>query len=127
MTDLLQRGAAWLTGQLQAHASRPVTYLRGAQSVVVQATLGKSEFEQTDAQGFKTISEVRDWLIPTADLVLGGTTVLPERGDQIQESADDGTHLYEVVPVGGEPPYRYSDPYRRLLRIHVREIDRETL
>lgn len=126
MPDLLQRGLLWLTNQLQSHASRRVTYRRGALSVVVQATAGSTKFEQTDAEGLQLVSEVRDWLIPTAALVLAGVPTLPERGDRIEDSDLRGRHQFEVVPVGGEPPYRYCDPDRQLLRIHVREIDCET-
>jgi len=125
--DLLQTGLSWLAGQLHEHASRPVIYERGTNSVVVQATPGKTEFEQTDAQGFKTVSEVRDWLIPTTELVLANVLTLPERGDRIRETEGDVVHVYEVVPVGGEPPYRFTDPYRTLLRVHVREIDLEAV
>jgi hypothetical protein len=123
--DLLQTGLTWLAGRLHEQVSRPVTYERGADSVVLQATPGKTEFEQTDAQGFRMVSEVRDWLIPATDLVLAGIVTLPERGDRIRETDGDTVHVYEVVPVGGAPPYRFTDPYRTLLRVHVREIDTE--
>lgn len=125
MSDLLQTGLAWLASQLKQHASRPVTYVRGNDSAVVQATPAKTEFEQSDTHGFKTDSEIRDFLIATADLVLAGVTVLPERGDLIRDTDGQTVHVFEVVPVGNEPHWRYSDPYRNLLRIHVREIDSE--
>ena len=34
------------------------------------------------------------------------------------------TQLYEVMAPGGEPPFRYSDPYRRTLRIHTKHVGR---
>jgi len=125
--DLLHQGAAWLTAQLQQFASRQVTYRRGETSVVVQATAARTTGESTDTQGLRIQTEVRDWLIPTKSLVLGGTPILPERGDRIEEQTDEEVVVFEVVPVGSEPPYRYCDPFRTLLRIHVREIDRENL
>ncbi|MBI3866814.1 MAG: hypothetical protein HY290_33460 [Planctomycetia bacterium] len=125
MSDLLQSGLAWLAQKLKQHASRQVTYERGVNSVVLLATPAKTQFEQSDTSGLKVDSEIRDFLIAPADLVLAGEMVLPERGDLIRESDGSTLHLFEVVPVGGEPPYRYTDPYRNLFRIHVREIDTE--
>lgn len=127
MADLLQAGLAWLGSQLKQHASRTVTYVRGNDSVPVQATPAKTEFEQADTHGFKIDSEIRDFLIAAADLVLNGVVVLPERGDLIQDTDSTTVHVFEVVPIGNEPPYRYSDPYRLMLRIHVREIDTESV
>lgn len=92
---------------------------------MVPATPGKSEFEQTDTHGFKTVTEVRDYLIPTASLAFAGVSTLPERGDLIRDIYGDVVHVFEVVSVGNEPHYWFSDPYRTMLRIHVREIDSE--
>jgi hypothetical protein len=30
--------------------------------------------------------------------------------------------VYEVNAPGGQPPWRYSDPYRKALRIHTKHI-----
>lgn len=125
MADLLEWGQGWLGEKLQQHASRPVTYVRGPLSAVVPATLGKSQFEQIDTHGFKTVTEVRDYLIPTALLVLGGAATLPERGDLIRDRYGDTVHVFEVISIGNEPHYRFTDPYRGRLRIHVREMDTE--
>jgi hypothetical protein len=127
VADLLETGLAWLGDQLKQHASRSVTYVRGTDSVVVQATPGKTEFEQADAHGLKTISETRDYLIQVADLVVAGVQILPERGDQIRDTYGETVHVFEATPVGSEPPFRFADPYRTVLRIHVREIDTEAL
>jgi len=111
MEDRLQQGLAWLTDRLQQFASRPVTYRRGAAAVVVSATAGRTTGESTDSQGLRIQTEVR----------------LPERGDRIEESTGREIVVFEVVPLGSEPPYRYCDPCRTLLRIHVREMERESL
>jgi hypothetical protein len=102
--------------------ARPVTYCRGEQSVEVQATLGRTVFEIADAYGVVEQSESRDFLIPAADLVLGGAVTLPERGDRVRETQDGKTLVYEVMAPGKEPHYRFSDVYRRTLRIHTRQV-----
>ena len=122
MADLLEQGAAWLEGMRKAHASRSVTYTRGAESVEVQATVGRTLFEVTDDYGIVERTESRDFLILAADLVLGGAAVLPERGDRIRETQDAKTYVYEVMAPGKEPHWRFSDAYRRTLRIHTKHV-----
>ena len=124
MPDLLETGATWLAGQLKAHASRDVTYRRGAQQVVLKATAGRTEAEATDDEGGVLRIESRDFIVQAADLVLGGTRTLPELGDLIELTDSQGVvHRYELMTLGVEGHWRWSDPYHTLLRIHTKEID----
>ncbi len=125
MTDLLDKGSAWLEGQRKKHATREVTYLRGANAVVVKSTIGRTLFEQDDGAGVIIRTQVRDYLIDTADLVLAGQPTLPEKGDRIEETDAGKKYVYEVLPLGSEPHWRYSDPYRRTLRIHTKLVGTE--
>ena len=122
MADLLEWASAWLDGMRAKHAAQPVTYCRGEQSVEVAATVGRTVFEIADAYGVVEQSESRDFLIPAADLVLGDAVTLPERGDRVRETQDGKTLVYEVMAPGKEPHYRFSDVYRRTLRIHTRQV-----
>ena len=123
MADLLETGAAWLDDQRQKHMTRTVTYERGTVSVDVQATVGRSTFEYSDEYGAKVVFETRDYLIRTEDLVLDGQTTLPQRGDRIRETIVGQACVFEVMGPGEEPEWRYSDPYRRALRIHTKQVD----
>jgi hypothetical protein len=125
MTDLLEQASAWLDRMRARHMVRPVTYCRGKQSVEVQATLGRTVFEIADAYGVVEQSESRDFLILACDLVLGGTQTLPERGDRVWETQEGKTFVYEVMAPGKEPHYRFSDVYRRTLRIHTKQVATE--
>ena len=125
MADMLEQGASWLDGQRHQHMTRSVSYARGSSTVEVQATIGRTEFEQTDEYGIVHKVESRDYLIRTADLVLDGQPTLPKRGDQIRESDGTTTFVYEVLSPGDEPVFRYSDPYRKALRIHTKHIATE--
>ena len=127
MTDLLQQGSDWLEAKRTQYASRVVTYARGAQSVEVLATIGKTTFEVDDGYGVLVRHESRDFLILTADLVLDAEQVLPQRGDRIRETQNQTVFIYEVSAPGKEPCWRYSDPYRKTLRIHTTEIATEVL
>ena len=125
MADLLNQGSAWLEGQRKKHATRDVTYRRGMESVVVKATIGRTVFEQDDGAGVIVRTQVRDYLIDTADLVLAGQQTLPEKGDRIEETDAGQQFVHEVLPLGGEQHWRYSDPYRRALRIHTKLVETE--
>jgi len=127
VADLLRQGAAWLDGQRHTHLTQTVQYQRGADSVALAATIGRTEFEQADEYGVLHRIEARDYVIRAADLMLGGETVLPKAGDQIHETEGAVTHIYEVMAPGGEPPWRYSDPYRVALRIHTKHVKTEAV
>lgn len=122
---MLEAGSNWLQQQRRKHATRSVQYRRGTDSVAVMATVGRTLFEQDDGAGSIIRTEVRDYLIDTADLVLGGQNVLPEKGDRIEESSDGKRFVYEVMTIGKEPHWRYSDPYCKTLRIHTKHIATE--
>lgn len=123
--DLLNQGSAWLQSQRKKHATREVTYRRGAAATVVLATVGRTTFEQDNGAGILLHAQVRDYLIDTADLVLVGEASLPANGDRIEEIDAGQTFIYEVLPLGGEPCWRYSDPYRQTLRIHTKLVETE--
>ena len=134
MTNLLEIGSAWLGEKMQAHAASTVSYYRGAQSVSVSATVGRPAFEVDGGDGGKLSYEVRDYLIPAADLILGGTVTEPKVGDQVRHTIGETTFVYEVLePMtlssGGvgqlEPHFRYSDEFRKLLRIHTKLVSEE--
>lgn len=126
MADLLEQGMTFLDEKRHQHMTRTVVYQRGASSVEVAATLGATTFEQADAFGIVQKIESRDFLIRTADLVLDEVQTLPKAGDRIRDVSGEQVFVYEVSAPGNEPPFRYSDPYRRALRIHTKHIATES-
>ena len=127
MTNLLQTGSSWLADQMKTHASVDVVYERGAEQVPVKATIGKTEFELDDGSGVVVRIQSRDYLIHAADLQLSGSPTLPVAGDRIRETQGDKTFVYEVMAPGNEPHYRYSDTFRKLLRIHSKHVASEDI
>jgi hypothetical protein len=125
MPDVLEQGLAWLDDQRHAHMTRSVTYERGPDSVQLAATVGRTEFEQVDEHGIVQRLQSRDYLLRAADLVLAGQVTLPKSGDLIRETDGGQTFVYGVMAPGGEPPWRYSDPYRKALRIHTKHVSTE--
>jgi len=124
--DMLDRGAAFLESQRHQHMTRSVVYRRGTDEKEVLATVGKTEFEQADDSGLIHRVESRDFLVRTEDLDLGAGPILPRAGDQVRETVGTNVFVYEVNAPGGQPPFRYSDPYRRALRIHTKYIGTES-
>jgi len=125
MTDMLRDGLSWLAGKLTSHAAREVTYQRGESQSSVLAMIGKTVAEQDSGDGLIMRMEIRDYLIDTTSLVLDGQQVLPERGDLIIETEDGKGLTYEILPIGSDRAWRYSDPFRLKLRIHTRLIATE--
>jgi hypothetical protein len=126
MPDLLETGQQWLADQLKTHASRSVVYVRGVEQVAVPATMGRTLLKLDDGYGGVRMEWTdRDFLIPAADLVLAGNAATPERGDRIRETVGAQTLVFEVMAPGKEPPWRWSDPFRKVLRIHTKHVATE--
>jgi hypothetical protein len=121
MDNMLKNGMSWLESQREKYVSTLVTYKRGTASAEVPATIGKTLFRIEDEYGRVVRYESRDFLITAEKLVLNGTVVLPERGDEI---IDDG-FVYEVMAPANEPEWRYSDAFRKTLRIHTKNTGKE--
>jgi len=127
MQDLLDKGLEFLGATRHAHLAREVTYRRGAETVVLRATLGRTEFEQVDEQGFARTFEARDFILRAGDLVLAGETVLPSPGDIVAVEHAGWAELFEVMGRGIEPAWRYTAPDHRELRVHTKFVGREPL
>jgi hypothetical protein len=98
-------------------------YWRGTQQAAVQATVGRTLLKLDDGYGGVRMEWTdRDFLIHAADLVLGGSPTLPERGDVIRETVGTTTFVYEVMAPGKEPAWRWSDEFYKVLRIHTKQV-----
>ncbi|TVQ64480.1 MAG: hypothetical protein EA379_01295 [Phycisphaerales bacterium] len=125
MADLLERGSEFLSRKRHAHMSRTVVYSRGGETVELQATVGRTEFEQQDRFGVLQRTESKDFLVRSEDLVFSGARVEPQFHDRILDSDGSQTWIYEVMAPGGEPPFRFSDHSRRTMRIHTKLVGKE--
>mgnify|MGYP006307973563 CR=1 FL=1 len=125
MGDLLEQSSGWLEDKRHQHLTVAVTYRRGGMSVDLLATIGRTVFEVDSGRGILEKVEARDFLVRAGDLVLGGASVLPERGDRVRETRGETVFVYEVMAPGREPHFRWSDPYRKTLRIHTKQVGME--
>lgn len=127
MANLLQAGVAMLASTLTSQAGVAITYRRGSQAAALTATPGKTTFEIADEQGAVQTVESWDFLLQAADLTFGGGTILPERLDEVLRTDGGTRYTHQVLPFGGEPLYRWCDPFHTLLRVHTKIIKRERL
>lgn len=120
--NLLNRGAAWLAGTMACHAAEDVHFVRGESSVVVRATIGRAVYEQAGDDGLVTRTAARDYLVPAAGLTVDDVPVEPRPGDRFVEGGLEAGHAYEVAALPGEPCWRWSDEFRRTMRVHTKYI-----
>ena len=114
--------------KLHETATTAITYSRtvggSTSSVVLDAGIGDSQFEQASESGVITRIESRDFLIRQVDLVLAGAATVPQAGDRIVEIQDAATYTYEALSPPGVPLYeetRHKDRFR----VHTKLVDRE--
>ena len=126
MADLLNTGAAYLAGQLKASASEAVTYSRPSVPVSgsLQTTYARQLLSVTDRSGHVRVERAdRDFVFSRADLValLGAWDDSTDaRGDRVTLADGD---VYEVTPMGvNEPAWRFSDPFKTLVRVHTKAV-----
>ncbi len=130
MVDLMTRGMRWLSRQQRRFLAVPVVYERpaspGAPAFLlsvpaVPAGAGTTSDQSVDPM--RLDADDVDFLIAEADLRVNGLAVEPRADDLIYRSAGGVTHVYEVLPRGGEKPWRWSDPQRTIRRVHGRHVD----
>lgn len=119
-TDMLASGMAWLSRGLP---KSPVVYQRGSSKTALCATFGRTLLHLDDGVGGVRMEWTdKDFLIPRASLTVAGSPALPERGDLIRVRSNGTLSVYEVLAPGGEPPWRWSDPYRTTIRVHTKLV-----
>ena len=117
MTNLLKNGVEFLAKTLKANASEIVCYKRGANSVTIQASFGKTNYQIEDESGFKIGGQITDFLFEAADLIIDGLLTVPKTGDRIEIEG----RTYEALFIN-DGCWRYSDPYHKIIRFHTKEI-----
>lgn len=116
MTDMLRAGSDWLEKMRSKHCTSSITYQRGALSGTFFSTFARTDYEVDDDLGFRVGIQMVDFLILASDFT--PTFGSPEVADRI---VADGV-TYEVMSLAGQGTWRWSDPYRTTMRIHVKEV-----
>jgi hypothetical protein len=117
MANILKTGIGFLANKLKAHASETVIYKRGADSISICASFGKTDYKIEDDAGLKIGGQVTDFLFEVEDLIIEGLLTVPKAGDRIEV---DG-RTYEALFIN-DGCWRYSDPFGKIIRLHTKEV-----
>lgn len=122
MGNLLDRGVVWAVRKQAEGASVAMIYRRGALSVGVDVTRGRSEYDTYDDEG-NLVTEVTDatFHMDATKLVLSGSITEPVVGDRLEETTAQGTRTYEVMGGGNRRPFA-RDASNQKLRIHTKLV-----
>ena len=120
MVDLFESGNTLLKNTMKSHLSQTVTYVRGSNSVAISATYGEKRYEVEDADNFRVWTTSFDFTFLKADLILDGSNVEPVRHDLIRITVGATTAEYQVLPLGNDPCWRFSDQYSTVFRVHTK-------
>lgn len=125
--NFMRRGLARLTEVLATTCAESVLYcdLLGNR-IPCRATLGSKLLKLDDGNGgFRMEMTDLDFLIPARDLAVDGVRIEPKRGDLIVLPIGTDEQTFEVMPYAGEAPWRWSDPFQSMRRIHTKLVDEE--
>jgi len=105
--DIIERAVH----SVQAVAGLTVTWRRGADSVILTATRGTTNWKVANEYGvFNRIEKSSDFLVDGQLLKVAGTVVEPEQGDLIEYTIRGETHIYRATEFNEEPVYsRHGD------------------
>ncbi len=98
---------------IQQAAGVDVEYLHDSQTFDVVAVVGDVEVDVVDESGLSVRSRVWDFIIRASDLGFD-----PVAGDVITWNG----RRHEVMNLGGDGVWRWSDPARTYYRIHTKDI-----
>lgn len=98
-----------------------ITYARGADTVAVTATPGRSELETITGDGTTLLVRSHDWTVAASALVIDGTAITPKRDDKVRRVIDSITHVYAVTT----PPYSPADHDGTHIRVHTKFVGTE--
>ena len=121
---MLDIGATHLAKQRTLFMSSPVTIQRnGETDIAINATKGVSDFSYVDEYGVDVLSQSKDYIVLASDVTFANP--LPKQNDIIVEVIEGYTIESEVLSFGNEPHYRFTDSFKKEIRIHTREFKRE--
>lgn len=117
---LMGTTAAWLVPAGKTCAGQAVTYRRSnGEEATLDVTRGRTDREEQPERGVIGVVQTDDVLVSVADFEAAfGSGIRPEDDDEI---VVDG-RLFKVRPLGSEHSWRYRDPNRLTLRIHVKDF-----
>jgi len=119
MTNIMRQGAELLSEVRHSSTVESITYKRDALSVSISATIGRVQDDRGDIEDAAFFSEMVDFIVRAADLVLDGSQTLPQDGDTIEYDSGDGVVVYQVRRDELDQTYRRCDEFGLDMRVHT--------
>lgn len=116
MANRFAQASARIASRLKGRAGVSVTYKRGTSTYTLTVWRG-NELENVEIAGqsiTRLDSTERDYLFLASDLSIGE----PAKGDRIIDNGE----TFELMPVQGNPIWRWSDESRTIRRVHVKQV-----
>jgi hypothetical protein len=113
MGNMLNTGMGWLAQQRSTHCASSISYIHNGTGNTVLATRGRTSAEVDDGDGMAVEIHIWDFLINRDDLGFDPYVGL---------CFTDNGSKYEVVPITGEGPWRWSASRGNTMRIHTKYI-----
>lgn len=124
MSNLLQAGATWLAGQLQAHAGKSVCLQRlGQAPTQLTGTVILRQYDVVDEESglvFTLLSY--DWVFSASDYQVGGVQVSPLPYDRLEETLAGSSRAFEVMGLGKKPCWEWFDSSGVMLLVHSKKV-----
>lgn len=100
-----------------------ITYTRDGVTIPLTATVGQTRFaSQMEGKARVEFGEI-DLIIESKDLVFDGAVTTPLKGDRIAITLNGTAMTLELmIPQTREPSWRYSDPERKRIRLHLKRV-----
>ena len=121
METLFDLGTQFVNAALAQTNGREVAYERYCDgeytTLSCVAVISQSTIQMVTADDVAMEYEVFDFIMDSAELLVGGVFQEPQSGDRIR--TEDG-QLYEVLRDVGVPCWRWSDSYGKRVRIHTK-------
>lgn len=117
--SLFSKAAAFLNRAMKDADPHDVVYTRGATTLSFVAWIGRTVFASNRQNSVRIEFGEIDFLIQAGDL---GSLNEPARGDRLACTLNGVAITYEIMPIPGEPDWRYSDPQRTRFRVHMKRV-----
>lgn len=119
MADMLRSSLDILSRLVSSKRGVPVTYQRGATSLTISATTGRTVFRYSDADGVSVREVSADFLFLCEGAWSGAIMGVPVAGDTITDA--DG-RVFMVTKFNGEPCFRWTNSSHVAFRVHTSQM-----
>lgn len=122
MPSALSNAITRLRTSLESRESVQATFSHGGHSVTAAATLARTRLDLETAADVSIQHEMKDFILPAADLVLNGRVTRPQPGMRIACTLAGVAAVFEVANIPGGQCFSWMDHGETMMRIHTVKV-----